>query len=91
MAEILVGISELKNKLSGYLRQVKAGETITVTERGKAIGQIIPFRPSLDEPMRSLIDAGISNWNGQKLLPYQPKTVNYGPRTLSDLVIEDRR
>jgi len=44
MSELKVGTRELKNKLSEYLRRVKAGEIITVTEHGKSIGQIIPIK-----------------------------------------------
>ena len=90
MAEIRVGARELKNRLSEYLRKVKAGETITVTERGKIIGQIVPVRPSLDERMQTLVEAGVLEWNMQKLEPYQPKAINRGERQVSDLVIEDR-
>ena len=90
MAEIRVGTRELKNRLSEYLRRVKAGETITVTERGKIIGQIVPLKPSLEERMQALVDAGIADWNMQKLEGYQPKAINTGERQVSDLVIEDR-
>lgn len=50
MGEIHVGTRELKNRLSEYLRRVKAGETIMVTERGKIIGQIVRLKPSLYGP-----------------------------------------
>ena len=32
-----VGIRQLKNSLSGYMKQVKKGETIIVTERGEPV------------------------------------------------------
>lgn len=85
-----VGTRELKNKLSEYMRRVKAGETIIVTERGKTIGQIVPVRPTLEERLQTMVDAGLAEWNGQKLKPYKPKAVNRGPHLLSDLVIADR-
>ncbi len=44
-----VGTRELKNKLSEYMRRVKAGETIIVTEHGRTIGQIIPVKPTTEE------------------------------------------
>ncbi len=91
MAEIRVGTRELKNRLSEYLRKVKAGETVTVTERGVIIGQIVPVRPSLDERMKVLVEAGIADWNMKKLEPYQPTAINTGERQVSDLVIEDRQ
>jgi len=90
MAEMRVGTRELKNKLSEYMRRVKAGETITVTEHGKTIGQIIPVKLTIEERLQGMMTAGQAEWNGQKLKPYQPKAVNRGPRQLSDLVVEDR-
>lgn len=91
MAEIRVGTRELKNRLSEYLRKVKAGETVTVTERGIIIGQIVPVRQSLDERMKVLVEAGIADWNMKKLEPYQPIAINTGEGQVSDLVIEDRQ
>ena len=35
-------VAELKAKLSRYLRRVKAGEDIVVTERGAPIARIVP-------------------------------------------------
>ena len=90
MTGMRVGTRELKNKLSEYMRRVKAGETIIVTEHGKSIGQIVPIKPTIDERLRAMVGAGQAEWNGQKLKPYQPTARNKGGRLLSDLVVEDR-
>lgn len=90
MTDMRVGTKELKNKLSEYLRRVKAGETITVTEHGKTIGQIIPAGITIEERNRSMVAAGQAEWNGQKLPHYRAKTSNHGSGTLSDLVVENR-
>lgn len=37
-----VGIRELKNKLSDYVRQVRSGETILVTDRGEVVAEMGP-------------------------------------------------
>jgi len=37
-----VGVRTLKNKLSEYLRLVKSGETILVTERDRVVAEIAP-------------------------------------------------
>ena len=37
-----VGIRELKNRLSQYLKRVRAGERLVVTERGKPVAIISP-------------------------------------------------
>lgn len=39
-----VGIKELKNRLTHYLRRTKQGEEVVVTERGKPIALIQPIR-----------------------------------------------
>jgi prevent-host-death family protein len=38
-----VGIAELKAKLSGYLRRVRRGESLTVLDRSTPIARIVPY------------------------------------------------
>jgi prevent-host-death family protein len=54
-------VSELKAKLSGYLKRVKAGEEVIITERGKAIARVVPFTRSGPSPAEyeEMIRAGI--------------------------------
>lgn len=85
-----VGTRELKSKLSEYLRRVKAGETIIVTERGKTIGQIVPLKRTLPERLQAVVDTGLAEWNGKKLKPRKPAARNRGKKQISDLVAEDR-
>jgi prevent-host-death family protein len=37
-----VGVKELKNSLSKYLRAVRRGEVVLITERGKVVAEIRP-------------------------------------------------
>jgi prevent-host-death family protein len=85
-----VGTRELKSKLSEYMRRVKSGETIIVTERGKTIGQIIPVKPTIEEKLQAVVDSGLAEWNGIKVKPGKPLAINRGPKQISDLVSEDR-
>lgn len=39
---LAVGVRELKNRLSEYLRRVRQGETVLVTDRGNVIAQLAP-------------------------------------------------
>ena len=41
-----VGVRELKNQLSSYLRDVKAGHRILVTERGTVVAELRPSSPA---------------------------------------------
>lgn len=43
MSEKLVGIAELKNKLSEYLRSVRKGRSIVVVDRQTPIAEIRPY------------------------------------------------
>lgn len=65
------GLRERKHHLSAYLRKVKAGETVTITDRGTPIGCVVPAedrdRRTLEEKLQALQDAGIAAWSGKKL------------------------
>ena len=91
MNEIRVGTRELKSKLSEYLRRVKKGETIVITERGKAVAQIMPASQSVEDRIWAMVDAGLADWNGKKPKPHKPKIINKTGRLMSDMVVEDRR
>ena len=91
MAELVVGVRELKAKLSEYLRQVKAGRTVTITERGVAVGRLVPAGQSLDERVQMMLDAGLAEWNGRALPPMKPIAKVKRGFSVSDLLIEDRR
>jgi prevent-host-death family protein len=47
-AEAQVGIRELKDNASAVIRRVAAGETILVTDRGRAVARIVPLRDDDD-------------------------------------------
>src|SRR2546421_13118904 len=47
-----VGIRELKNRLSEYLRQVRSGESLFVTDRGEVVAEFSP-------PGHGLSDASV--------------------------------
>lgn len=44
-----VGIKELRDGLSRYLRRVERGEHVRVTSHGEPIADLIPARPARDE------------------------------------------
>jgi prevent-host-death family protein len=90
MKATTVGTRELKNRLSQYLRRVKAGETVIITERGKPVGQIMPIQSDQINRLKKLVEAGVVEWNGQLLPSYEPKVVNRSEGLFSDLVSEGR-
>ncbi len=90
MAQITVGIRQLKEQLSHYIEQVKTGSTVVITERGTPVGRIVPEAPSLDERLQQLEQAKLLAWSGRKLCPTVPTVRVRGPRTVSELLLEDR-
>ena len=55
-----VAISELKAKLSEYLKAVRAGEEVIVTDRGKPVARLAPISgpAETESRLRMLVRAG---------------------------------
>lgn len=49
-----VGIRELRQNLSRYIERVKAGESLSVTERGREVARLTPAGPK-DSPIARLV------------------------------------
>jgi prevent-host-death family protein len=89
-----VGISELKAKLSGYLDQVKAGQEVVVTDRGRPVARLVPYDDEKREPdMERLIRAGIIRPGRGRLRDelLQPSPVKDPQGTVLKALLEDRR
>jgi prevent-host-death family protein len=90
MTQTTVGIRDLKARSGGYLRQVKDGATMVITERGKPIGRIVPVSRSVETHLRELVQAGLVAWSGRKLMSIDPVPRTQGRRTVAELLLEDR-
>jgi prevent-host-death family protein len=44
-----VGLRELKNRLSEYVREVRSGDHVLVTDRGEVVAELLPPGQGLDE------------------------------------------
>jgi len=58
-----VGVKQLKARLSEYLRAVKAGEIVLVTDRDEVVAELRPPRapppiPESEDTLQALADAG---------------------------------
>jgi antitoxin (DNA-binding transcriptional repressor) of toxin-antitoxin stability system len=59
-----VGVKQLKSRLSEYLRLVRSGETVLVTDRDEVVAELRPARrqpgsaDSLDSLLDSLVERG---------------------------------
>ena len=86
-----VGVRELKNRLSEFLRRVADGERITVTDRGRAVALISPPEESPKvQKIARMVREGVARWGGGK-----PRGSSRPPRIrgkpIAHTVLEERR
>ncbi len=87
-----VGVRELKSGLSRYLKRVRAGARVTVTERGRAIAMLGPVDVPADlEWAHALVVSGQARWAGGKPAGSRHPVPIVTGRSVSEAVIEDRR
>jgi prevent-host-death family protein len=82
-----VGIRELRADLSRYVKRVRTGDEIVVTDRGKPVARLAPLKGerTIDRLIREgLVTPAPRPWRGRTL----PEPIDAGP--LSDLVVEGR-
>ncbi len=87
-----VGTKSLKNNLSLYLRRVRAGETVTVTDRGVPVAELRAVSSVKDketDALRRLADEGLVTVGTGKVKPFAAQRLARGAR-LSDAVLDDR-
>jgi prevent-host-death family protein len=90
-----VGIRELKNRLTHYLRRVSRGEEVVVTQRGKPVAllhSIRAVRPSasLQARLAGVAAQGLIALPGRRPLRTVRRVKASGP-PLSRVILEDRR
>jgi prevent-host-death family protein len=85
-----VGVRDLKARLSEYLRAVKRGESIEITERGKVVARLIPATASLDERLHATVAAGLAEWSGKPLPPAPAGPRVRADKTVSEILLENR-
>ncbi len=92
-----VGIREIKAHLSRYLREVKKGDEIIITDRGRTIAHIVSAGPKgerdkLHESLSLMSQRGLvklpERW-GKPIGRPQREEMRGSP--VADAVIEDRR
>jgi prevent-host-death family protein len=91
---IRAGIKEVKNNLSRFLSQVKAGEEVLITERGKPVARIIKEnskRLDIRSALGPLIDRGLVVLPNVRLKKGDLLFLKASGKSVADMVIEDRR
>ena len=85
-----VGVRELKAQLSRYLRLVKQGERVVVTERGKPVAVMTTAGVARNERLEAMLRDGTVHWAGGKPRGLRRPVKVRGP-SVAEAVIEDRR
>lgn len=83
-----VGIRELKNDLSRYVRRARAGDEVVITDRGRPVARLTAVDATTDH-LADLVAAGVVRAPEAAPRPRGPRVVPDGP--VSDLVAEQRR
>lgn len=86
-----VGIKEFKDHVSEYLRRVRRGERLLLTDRGAPVACVTPVTES--DEVRSaweLVGSGAAGWKGGKPAGNSRRRTIRG-KTTAEMVAEDRR
>ena len=86
-----VGVRDLKNRLSHFLRRVADGDRITVTDRGRPIAIIVPPEEN-DEVVRvmAMVKEGLAHWGGGTPRGSR-RPVKVRGKPVSQTVLDERR
>ena len=93
-----VGVRDLKNKLSEYLRRVRLGESVLVTDRGEVVAELLPpgqgqGDPSVPAGPQALARRGLLTLGapaGPGLYPAQLRKRGELRRSVTELLDEER-
>jgi len=88
MARNTVGARELKTRLGTYLRRVRNGKTLIITDRGEPIAELRPIQDDFEAKLVRLRAAGLISGGSGRLRPFEP--ISAKGASLSDAIIEDR-
>jgi prevent-host-death family protein len=88
---IQAGVRKLKSHLSEYLRQVRQGERVVITDRGRPVAALVGLgEDEASNVAWALVHQGLGEWGGGK-----PEGLADAPRVpgrrAEEVVVEDRR
>ena len=88
-----VASRELKNRLGKYLRLVRHGQPVRITDRGRPIGWILPESSSAERSqalLKALAKGSIRFGSGQLGKKRRPAMMKPG-KSIGEMISEDRR
>ena len=92
-----VGIRELKNRLSYYVRRARAGQEIRVTDRGEPVAELVPPRRSpsrkdMGHWLEELARRGLATLGGPRdRSVYRRRMRRLAPRGTAVKLIDEER
>lgn len=88
----VVGVRELKTRLGRYLREVRRGRTVVITDRGEPVAELRPISISAagsEGELDRLVALGrLTRSVKGPLAPFRPVSVHGRPT--SEAIVEDR-
>lgn len=91
---IHAGIKDVKNNLSRFLVQVKSGEEVVITERGRPIARIVTENDgdkSIRAALAHLVQRGLITLPSRSIGTDRIEAVEAPGKPVSEMVTEDRR
>lgn len=91
MERSVVGARELKTRLGTYLRRVRAGRTVLVTDRGEPIAELRPLQKDARVPaalLKLASERAVTLPTRKAMAAFRP--IQSRGRALSDVVVEER-
>lgn len=94
-----VSVRELKNGLFEYIKRAQAGEDVVITSHGRAVARLTPISPETGRPataaelrrrLETIPGIRLAKGGKPKGAP-RPLRIKPGEKTLSDIVLKDRR
>ncbi|HLE84228.1 MAG TPA: type II toxin-antitoxin system prevent-host-death family antitoxin [Thermoanaerobaculia bacterium] len=88
---IHAGVRSVKDHLSEYLRRVRQGQRVVITDRGRPVAALVGIdEEDASETAWRLVRQGLGEWGGGKPrgLPNPPRIRG---RRAEEVVLEDRR
>jgi len=91
---ISAGIRDVKNNFSHYLRTVQQGHEVLITDRGRPVARIVreaTRKPSFRERLSSLVEKGLVELPLRQERKITGKPLSLPGKSLSEMILEDRR
>lgn len=91
-----VGLRELKNRLSEYVRLVRTGQAVVVTDRGQAVAELrppgeVPSGAKIDVAVTRLVNRGLLTLGASNTARVYPRLSRFLRSTTSAKLLDAER